>query len=59
MNATHLVMSGTVRPDGDGSARLIAESPALVALPDALEVTVEPGSGSTGPSGPVVVAWSQ
>ncbi|TMA51526.1 MAG: sigma-70 family RNA polymerase sigma factor [Deltaproteobacteria bacterium] len=50
---------GTVRPDGDGSARLIAESPALVALPDALEVTVEPGSGSTGPSGPVVVAWSQ
>jgi len=47
---------GTVLPDA-GSARLIAESPALAALPDALEVTLEPRGGSAAPSGPVVVAW--
>jgi len=50
---------GTVRPDAEGSARLIAESPALAALPDALEVTVEPRGGSAQPSGPVVVAWTR
>src|SRR2546428_1585199 len=48
---------GTVEPDAGGSARLIAEDPALAALPDQLEVTLEPRSGSTAPSGPVVVAW--
>ena len=48
---------GTVLPATDGSARLIAESPALTALPDALQVTREPRTGSTAPSGPVVVAW--
>jgi len=47
---------GTVSPDA-GGARLIAESPALAALPDALEVTREPRTGSAAPSGPVVVAW--
>jgi RNA polymerase sigma factor (sigma-70 family) len=47
---------GTVSPDA-GGARLIAESPALAALPDALEVTLEPRTGSATPSGPVVVAW--
>jgi len=50
---------GTVRPDADGSARLIAEHPALAALPDALEVTVEPRTGGAAPSGQVVVAWSR
>ena len=49
---------GTVLPDTDGSARLIAESPALAALPDALEVTLEPRRGSATPTGPVVVAWA-
>src|SRR5881397_3904698 len=48
---------GTARPDAEGSARLIAESPALAALPEALEVTVEPRAGSAVPSGPVVLAW--
>src|SRR5437870_11195870 len=49
---------GTVEPDAGGSARLIAESPALAALPEALEVTVEPRAGSAVPSGPVVLAWT-
>src|SRR5437016_2633166 len=49
---------GTARPDADGSARLIAESTALAALPDALEVTVEPRAGSAVPGGPVVLAWA-
>jgi RNA polymerase sigma-70 factor (ECF subfamily) len=48
---------GTVRPDTGGSARLIAEDPALAALPENLEVTIEPRAGSTAPSGPVVVSW--
>jgi RNA polymerase sigma-70 factor (ECF subfamily) len=48
---------GTMLPDAGGSARLIAESPALATLPDALEVTREPRSGSAAPSGPVLVAW--
>ena len=47
---------GTALP-GAGGARLIAESPALAALPDALEVTLEPRTGSAAPSGPVVVTW--
>ena len=47
---------GTMLPD-TGGARLIAESPALAALPDAVEVTLEPRTGSAAPSGPVVVAW--
>src|SRR2546426_287581 len=48
---------GTAGPDAGGSARLIAEDPALAALPDGLEVTLEPRTGSAAPSGPVVVAW--
>lgn len=47
---------GIMVPDA-GGGRLIAESPALAALPDALEVTLEPRTGSAAPSGPVVVAW--
>jgi anti-sigma-K factor RskA len=49
---------GTVLPDAGGGARLLAENPALAALPDALEVTLEPRAGSAAPSGPVVVAWA-
>ena len=36
---------------------LIAEDPTLAALPEGLEVTLEPRTGSAAPSGPVVVAW--
>jgi RNA polymerase sigma-70 factor (ECF subfamily) len=48
---------GTATPDAEGNARLIAESPALGALPDAVEVTREPAPGGAVPSGPAVVAW--
>src|SRR5213594_1941972 len=48
---------GTVGPDAGGSARLIAEDPTLAALPDSLEVTLEPRTASAAPTGPVVVAW--
>ena len=49
---------GTVDPDAGGSARLIVEDPALGALPDGLEVTLEPRTGSAAPNGRVVVAWA-
>ena len=49
---------GTVEPDAGGSARLIAEDPALAALPDGLQVTLEPRTGSAAPSGRMVVAWA-
>ena len=49
---------GTAEPDPDGSARLIAESPALAALPDGLEVTLEPRTASAAPHGRIVVAWT-
>ncbi len=48
---------GTAEPDASGSARLIAEDRALVVLPDAVQVTLEPSGGTQAPSGPVVVAW--
>jgi hypothetical protein len=48
---------GTAQLAADGSARLIAEDPALAAPPDGLEVTIEPGAGSPAPSGRVVVEW--
>jgi len=48
---------GTVLP-ATGGARLIAESPVLATLPDALEVTLEPRTGTAAPSGRVVVAWA-
>jgi RNA polymerase sigma-70 factor (ECF subfamily) len=49
---------GTLEPDADGSARLIAEDPALATPPDGVEVTLEPAGGSgQAPNGPVVLAW--
>lgn len=48
---------GTFSPRPDGSARLIAENPALAAAPEALEITVEPSAGSQAPTGQVVLAW--
>jgi len=56
---TTWISLGTARPDADGSARLIAEAPALATLPDAVTVTVEPRGGSSAPSGRVVVAWTE
>ena len=47
---------GTVRPSGDGAARLIVEGPGLAAMPDAIEITREPARGSPSPQGPVIVS---
>jgi len=48
---------GTARPDASGEARLIAEGPAVAALPEAVRVTLEPLGGRGYPGGPVVVDW--
>jgi hypothetical protein len=50
---------GTIQPDASGAARLLAEDPVLAALPEAVQVTLEPAKGSPAPSGPVVVVWSE
>jgi hypothetical protein len=49
---------GSVEPDADGNGRLIAENPALATVPDAVEVTLEPRSGSVTPGPHVVVSWA-
>jgi RNA polymerase sigma-70 factor (ECF subfamily) len=48
---------GTLAPDANGNGRQIIERPELASLPEAVEVTLEPESGSTQPAGEVVVAW--
>jgi RNA polymerase sigma-70 factor (ECF subfamily) len=53
----HWLSLGTVVPDADGRARLVSEGEWLAAPPEALEVTSEPASGSSAPSGAPVVAW--
>jgi RNA polymerase sigma-70 factor (ECF subfamily) len=50
---------GTVVPNADGSARTIAEGPALAAMPDAVEITIEPTDGSVAPNGPVMARWPE
>jgi RNA polymerase sigma-70 factor (ECF subfamily) len=49
---------GLVRPDAQGNARLIVEGAALAAPPDAVQLTLEPAGGSSAPSGPTVVRWT-
>ena len=48
---------GVARPDAAGKVRLIAEGPAFGTRPDALQVTVEPESGSPSPTRPAVISW--
>ena len=48
---------GDAHPDASGHARRIAEHPALASRPDQLEVTLEPETGGTAPTGPVLIAW--
>ncbi len=48
---------GTVQPDVNGNAHLIAEGPGLAVPPEAVQVTLEPVAGSPAPSGSVVIAW--
>jgi RNA polymerase sigma-70 factor (ECF subfamily) len=52
------VSVGKALPDKDGNALLIGEAPALAALPEAVEATLEPSAGSPSPSGPVIIEWS-
>jgi RNA polymerase sigma-70 factor (ECF subfamily) len=49
---------GTASPDASGTARVIAEGESVTALPEALEVTREPGPGSAAPRGPAIVVWT-
>ncbi len=49
---------GTVLPDANGNAVLIAQDPGLAAAPEAIQVTVEPADGSPIPTGPVEITWS-
>ena len=48
---------GTARPDAQGYTRFIAVGRNVAALPESLEVTVEPGAGSSAPGGPVILTW--
>ncbi|HEX8967982.1 MAG TPA: sigma-70 family RNA polymerase sigma factor [Chloroflexota bacterium] len=48
---------GTLLPNPDGSALLIAENPDLGTQPDSVEITLEPSGGSVAPTGTVVLAW--
>ena len=49
---------GTVTPDAGGSARLIAQDPALAEAPQGVAVTLEEQANASGPTGPVVIGWS-
>jgi RNA polymerase sigma-70 factor, ECF subfamily len=48
---------GLTQVDADGHALIIAEGTALGQLPDAIQVTLEPASGSRAPSGDIVIRW--
>jgi RNA polymerase sigma-70 factor, ECF subfamily len=48
---------GSFTVGADGNARLIAEDALLSTSPDAVEVTLEPSSGSAAPSSTVVLTW--
>lgn len=47
---------GTLAPDTDGVARLIAEGPELATPPDSVEITVESAESPT-PAGQVILTW--
>jgi RNA polymerase sigma factor (sigma-70 family) len=49
---------GTLHPDAQGKALLIAEGPRLTSAPDELQVTVEKGDGPQ-PTGEVFVSWAR
>jgi RNA polymerase sigma-70 factor, ECF subfamily len=48
---------GTFAPSADGTVRLITEGSDLTSVPEAVQITVEPASGSQTPSGTVVLVW--
>lgn len=49
---------GTVLPDANGNAVLIAENTGLAVAPEAIQVTLEPAGGSPAPTGQIVITWS-
>jgi RNA polymerase sigma factor (sigma-70 family) len=49
---------GTVRPDPSGHARMIVQSAEVAAGPEALQITLEPETGSSAPTGPPLAAWT-
>jgi RNA polymerase sigma-70 factor (ECF subfamily) len=50
---------GTVNPDGASKGILVGEGAQFTALPDAVQVTLEPTGGSAAPTGPVIVGWQK
>jgi RNA polymerase sigma factor (sigma-70 family) len=48
---------GKAAPDHEGRALLIAESPQLAGVPEAIQVTLERSPGAVAPRGRVVLVW--
>jgi RNA polymerase sigma-70 factor (ECF subfamily) len=48
---------GTLVPNAEGAAQVVAQDAALAETPDAVEITLESGSGSRAPGGQVVLVW--
>jgi RNA polymerase sigma-70 factor (ECF subfamily) len=48
---------GTITPDGNGHALLIAESPGLGRSPEELRLTLESTDRGMTPSGPTILVW--
>ena len=48
---------GTANVNADGNAIVIGEGPDLATLPEAVQVTLEPSSGSSAPAGQIIIAW--
>ncbi len=51
------ISMGTALPDSLGDALVVGEGPQFTALPQRIEVTIEPARGSAAPTGQVVISW--
>ena len=56
---TRWISLGTIVPNAEGDGVLIAQGQDLVAMPDEIQVTVEPAGGSATPSGTVIIHWQR
>jgi hypothetical protein len=54
----HWTSLGTLTPNADGNAQLIAQDSALKVSPEAVQITLESGGGNQAPGGQVILAWS-
>lgn len=59
LNELRSVSLGTTRVDAAGNAMLVAEGSTFRAMPQAVQVTVEPVKGSDQPTGPIVINWPE